>query len=182
MIQGIDIETSNLERVLNDFCEEFVEVLREKLLADGRKASGTLTDPNNLKTEIRAVGSDLKIFLTSEDYLKYVDYGRRAYGKGANDKRPPIDAIKNWVKAKGLNYNDFDLPNEKSLAYLIQGSIAKNGTLKQFGGDGRGGMYTDKTMEELFAKYEPLLQNALQQDFDIYCAKVVDEIAENLKI
>lgn len=174
MIQGIDIETSNLERVLNDFCEEYVETLKDKLLQDGHNATGDLI--KSLKTEIRAVGSDLKIFLTSEDYLFYLDYGRRS------GKKPPIDTIEKWVKAKNLNYNDFDLPNEKSLAYLMQASIAKNGTLKQFGGDGRGGMYTDKTMEELFAKYEPLLQNALQQDFDIYCAKVVDEIAENLKI
>lgn len=166
--------TANLERVLNEFCEEYVEVLKKKLLADGHKASGKLI--NSLKTEIKATSDTLKVFLTSEDYLFYLDYGRKS------GKKPPISAIENWVHEKGLSPEAFDLPNEKSLAYLMQAAIAKNGTLKQFGGDGRGGLYSEKTMNELYNKYAPRLQAALQEDLDIASAKILDEINSFLQI
>ena len=166
--------TENLERVLNEFCAEYEELLKKKLLADGHKSTGKLLD--SIKVEPKKSGSAIKVFLDSEKYLFWLNYGRKP------GTYPPYDAIETWVKRKRITPEAYDLPDEKSLIFLMRGAIKKNGTLAQFGGDGKGGLYTQKVMDELYPKYEPKLQAAFKDDLDIYCAKIVNEIDRNLKI
>lgn len=169
------MEYTNLERVLNDFCNEFVEVLRAKLLADGRKASGDLI--NSLKTQIRYSHNELAVILNSEDYLKYVDDGRKS------GKWPPTEPIEKWVNDKGIQpYPDSNgkLPTEKQLVYLIRRAIGENGTIKDLGYT--GGNYTESTVRELYQKYRGLFEAALMQDFNEYSLVILDEIDKMIRI
>lgn len=176
----IPITTLNVERVLDEFGRDFVALLRQKLEADGRKASGRLLD--SLRTEIVASASGFKVFLESEDYLKYVDYGRK---KG---RRPPREKIRQWVADKNIVPTDErtrSLPREKqldALSYVFSRSIGEKGTLKEFGYDGRGGLYTDRVLEELYPKYAPRLEEALWQDFGVTQNAILDEINKIIKI
>lgn len=169
----IKVTTTNVERVLDEFGREYVALLKRKLEADGRKASGKLIE--SLRTEIRAAGNSISVWLFSEDYLKYVDFGRRS------GKYPPKEAIEEWVHDKGITpYPDKNgkLPTEKQLVYLIQRAIGENGTIKDLGYTGGG--YTDSVIEELYPKYAPRLQEALQMDFAEYSQEIIASVRKVL--
>lgn len=177
-IEGIKV--LNLKRVLDEFCEEYVKRLKEKLLANGHKATGNLID--SLRTEIVTTSSAIKVVLISEGYLKYVDYGRPKGGK------PPYQAIRDWVDAKHLNPtgDTFNrLPTEKkldSLAYAIRESIGKLGTMEKYGYGGHGGAYSDKVLEELLPKYGPRFEEALQKDFEIQAKAEIDDLMGAIRL
>lgn len=171
----IKITTTNVERVLDEFGREYVALLKQKLEADGRKASGKLLD--SLRTEIRAAGTTINVYLHSEDYLKYVDDGRRS------GKWPPKDAIERWVHDKPITpYPDRNgkLPTEKQLVFLIQRAIGENGTIKDknYG----GGSYTVETLDELYPKYQARLQEALIADFNEYSYMILAQVKKMIKI
>lgn len=171
----IKITTTNVERVLDEFGREYVALLKQKLEADGRKASGKLL--NSLRTEIRAAGNTINVYLHSEDYLKFVDYGRRS------GKWPPRDAIERWVQDKPITpYADKNgkLPTEKQLVFLIQRAIGENGTIKDL--NYGGGQYTDSVLEEIFPRYQVRLQEALQQDFNKYSEEILATVRKMIKI
>ena len=173
----MEITTFNVERVLREFADEYVQRLKDRLIADGRKASGKLLD--SIRASIVSSGTNLKVVLESEDYLKYVDYGRNS------GKMPPKEAIENWIREKGIKPEpdkNGKLPTEKQLVYLIQRSIGELGTLKDYGYHGHGGWYTDKVLEELYPLYSERLQEALYMDFDITAKAMLDEIKKIIKI
>ena len=173
-----EFKTYNIERVLKDFANEYVEKLKKVLMENGHKATGDLI--NSLITEIEATATTLKVVLFSEDYLKYVDFGR------PSGKRPPKEKIEKWVKAKDIQrYPDEKtgkLPTEEQLIFLIQRSIGKKGTLKEYGYGGKGGQYSDKILEELYTKYAPLLEEAMWEDFAIEAEAQIDWLAGSIKI
>ena len=173
----MEVSTFNVERVLREFADEYVQRLKDKLTSDGRKASGKLLD--SIRASIVSSGTNLKVVLESEDYLKYVDYGRNS------GKRPPKEAIENWIREKGIKPEpdrNGNLPTEKQLVFLIQRSIGELGTMKEFGYHGHGGWYTDKVLEELYPLYHDRLQEALYMDFEITSRALLDEIRKMIKI
>lgn len=175
-----DVKTLNLDRVLNEFCDEYVRRLKETLISHGHKASGDLI--TSLRTEIVTTSTSIKVVLISADYLKYVDYGRKA------GKKPPYDAIRNWVEDKHLNPTGerYDrLPTEKkldALAYAIKNTIGKKGTLKEYGYGGHSGAYSDKVLDELLPVYGPRFEEALQKDFNITAQAYVDDLMGAIRL
>lgn len=106
---------------INRIAEELVQSYREQLSADGKNASGTLS--NTASYLVNYNGTLLKISLLLEDYWKYVE----------NDTKPhfpPIDKIRQWIKVKPIlpTARKGKLPTEKQLAYLIARKISKVGT------------------------------------------------------
>ena len=76
---------------LEDYGENIIRILTEELVRANKVASGRLI--NSLNYEVKPVGEALyQIILTSEDYLKYVDKGRRP------GSYVPIRALKEWVQ------------------------------------------------------------------------------------
>lgn len=176
-----EIKTLTLKKVLDDFCEEYVRRLKEVLLENGHKASGDLI--KSLRTAIVTSSTTIKVVLISANYLKYVDYGRKA------GKKPPYEAIRKWVEDKHLNPTGerYDrLPTEEkkldALAYAIKNSIGKMGTLKEYGYGAHGGAYSDKVLDELLPKYKPLFENALQKDFEIAANAYVDDLMGAIRV
>ena len=80
---------------LEDYGENVIRILTEELVRANKVASGRLI--NSLNYEVKPVGEALyQIILTSEDYLKYVDKGRRP------GSYVPIRALKEWVRFRGI--------------------------------------------------------------------------------
>lgn len=170
-MEDIEITFSNVQQILEEFAVEYEALLRQRLEQDGRKASSKLI--NSLRTGIKIGVDEYKVVLQSEDYLKYVDKGRKPASKF-----PPIAPIKEWIQAKGIGA---DLPTERknSLAYLIARAIANNGTIKDL--NYTGGDYTERTASELYAKYEPRLREALEKDWGETQIKILNKLQSTLK-
>jgi len=95
---------------LQEFGRDYVKILTSELLKAGKIATGRLI--NSLNYKLKDDGQNIAIILESEDYLKFVDSGRK------RGTYPPIRPLLQWVSVKGL---------PKSAAYAIQKSIYKFG-------------------------------------------------------
>ncbi len=98
------------EKNLRMFGQDYVKILVAFLKKEGKKASGALI--NSIDSRVKMQGDIALIEILSNDYLKYVDEGRK---KG---KYPPIQAISRWCDLKGI---------PTSAAFPIARSIFKFG-------------------------------------------------------
>jgi hypothetical protein len=92
-------------KLANEFGKDYVKIMvallrnnttpsRAGLRPYPKVATGTLVKSINYKLQPLATG--IQVQLISEDYLKYVDKGRRP------GTYPPIQAIKKWAAVKGI--------------------------------------------------------------------------------
>lgn len=102
-----------------------LELYRNQLIDKNINASNTLS--NTASTIVEIDDTRLMVSFNLEDYWKYVEYGR---GPG---KRPPIDAIEQWVKVKPIIPDPINgrVPTTKQLAFLISRKIGMEGTKAQ---------------------------------------------------
>lgn len=168
------LNLSSLMEVLQAYGEEFTSLLKDKLQQDNRVASGELI--NSIKTTISVNDEFIELSFNAAEYWRYVEYGRKA------GKRPPIQKILSWIRAKKILPKPYNgkLPTENQLAFLIQRSIGLHGTIKDK--NYSGGFYVANTIKELNQKYIPLLQEALQKDYRAYEAFILDETLSKIKI
>lgn len=82
---------------IEKFADDYVKELRQQLKRNKNIASGDLVKSLDGKVIRTAMGSIFTIQLISEDYLKYVDQGRRPGGK-----MPPLQAISRWATFKKI--------------------------------------------------------------------------------
>lgn len=100
-------------KLANEFGRDYVKIM--VALLKGNKpypkvASGSLINSINYKLQDTATG--IQVQLVANDYLKYVDQGRRP------GTYPPIRAIQRWVSIKGI---------PKEAAWAIRRNIFKFG-------------------------------------------------------
>lgn len=102
-----------------------LELYRNQLIDKNINASNTLS--NTATTIVEVDGTSLMVSFNLEDYWKYVEYGRRP------GKRPPIDAIEQWIKVKPIIPDPINgrVPTTKQLAFLISRKIRMEGTKAQ---------------------------------------------------
>lgn len=128
------IQWTETTRVLNEFAQNIVDTYKDKIQ---EYSSGTLYNSITFKTSI--TGKGLKITINLADYWQYIEDGRRKYPwkKGQRapiEKRPPIKAIKDWIKVRNILPEPRTLPNgktviptTKSLPYMIAWGITRKG-------------------------------------------------------
>ena len=92
------------------FGDEYVRELIKALRAYKKDASGRLI--KSIDYRLTETAYELNFFINSEDYLTYVDQGRK------RGSYPPIKEIAKWVSLKGL---------PKSAAFPIANKIYKFG-------------------------------------------------------
>ena len=90
---------SNFEDIILDgldrYGENIIRILTEELIRADKVASGRLI--SSLSYDVKPVGEALyQLILTSEDYLRYVDKGRRP------GSYVPIRALKQWVRFRNI--------------------------------------------------------------------------------
>jgi hypothetical protein len=85
----------NFSKQLDQFGREYIKTLEDFLLREGKKASGNLI--NSLDYRIVQNGDNaIRVVIQSNDYLEWVDKGRRP------GSYPPISAISKWATIKGI--------------------------------------------------------------------------------
>lgn len=83
------------EKRMKEFGKDYVKILTRLLLSNkpyAKKATGALINSINFKLQDDAK----KITIIANDYLKYVDKGRKP------GTYPPIQAISKWASIKGI--------------------------------------------------------------------------------
>lgn len=137
-------------KVVEDYLADVESVYKSKL--EDRKATGNLI--NSISTKYVLNGNELTCTIELEHYFYWLEHGRKPTSEG---KHCPIEPIITWVKAKGIipQERNGKLPTETQLAYAIRTKIDREGY--------EGGNYLQATLDELNSKYEPLMQEALNQ-------------------
>jgi len=102
--------------------QEF-ELLKDDLIKEydrlGMRSSGKFADGLNVETTSNVAK------LTGDKYAEQLEFGRKS------GKRPPIEAIKQWIKDKGIVSNIKNDANNSSLAFLIARKIGEQGWKRQ---------------------------------------------------
>jgi len=138
-----------IEKLFNDFGLKFTDDLRTELIRKG--VTGTGGQESSLAGSIKPItssgadGVSLEIIIDAKSkegkaYWRYVDEGRRG------GKRPPMQAIKEWIKQKGISPKELKSTNSvkkkvkqsfdkrvTTLAFMIARKIGSKGTIKRFG-------------------------------------------------
>jgi hypothetical protein len=102
-----------LKKALEVFGNEYIEELGNELKDADKDASGNLLRSLDSKVLKTGMGTSHTLQILSEYYLKYVDEGRKA-----GSKPPPVEAIREWTKFKGI---------DEGLAYPIAKKIGEEG-------------------------------------------------------
>jgi len=82
------------DSVLKDFGKDYVKILTIMLKKAGKKASGALI--NSIDYRLQREAKEISIILEANDYLEYVDQGRKP------GTYPNINAIAKWATLKGI--------------------------------------------------------------------------------
>ena len=149
---------------LDEYAEKSKELYKRKLTDKGINASYKLL--NSVETVVRRNDDEFTVTINLEPYWYYVENGRKA------GRFPPIDKILEWIRVKPIRpYSDSRgrLPTEEQLAFLISRKIAEQGT--------EGRKVLAETVEELNNYYLPLLQQALDRDFNRFSYEIVSYVS-----
>lgn len=155
------ISFDNLQAVLEEYVKEAKELYKEKLRKDGRLATATLH--NNINTHVDFNGREYEVSLDLAKYWRYIETDTEPHW-------PPFQAILDWVKVKPVlpHGGGFSLRREtwqKQLTFLIRRKIGVFGT--------KGTPNLTDTVEEMNAKYEQRIAEALAEDMQGYIRKVI---------
>jgi hypothetical protein len=149
----------NLERVLMGYAQQVSQQYRENLEADGKVASGKLSQ--NITCRIDNNGKVYDVVLVLEDYWKWVEYdtGRRKNSGSVPSLR---EAILKWIQVKPVIPRPMNgkLPTQEQLAYLIARKIANEGT--------KGSHALRDAVNLKTEEWEGLIRQALKKDIDRY--------------
>lgn len=112
----------NLYKELQLFGKDFVNNLKAELIKFDKVATGDLI--NSISYKIIDKGERWEVDIIANNYLDYVDKGRRP---GA--KQPPSNKLVPWVESKGIKImgEDGEHLTTKTIAFIIAQSIGKKG-------------------------------------------------------
>ena len=117
------IQYNNIMAQMDKFGADLVKELAQQLILSGKEATGSLV--KSLDYELIELLGDIVINITANDYLYYVDKGRKP-----NRKAPPSGVIVKWMDVKGIKGRDKKTGRfikKESAAFLIARSIGKKG-------------------------------------------------------
>ena len=152
----------HLLKVLEQYAIRARNYYKQSLKKNDRMASGKLLNSVQYITEIN--GNKYEIFLSLEDYWKYVEEDTRPH-------RPPFPPIYEWVKVKpvlptpytikwtvknGDEHERTILPTPKQIAYMVMAKIEREGT--------EGSHDLEQTMEIINQEFERKIAEAFDKD------------------
>ena len=137
---------------------------RERIESDNTVATGKLRDSFKYKlTDLNANVIGFEVLAAK--YAKVIDEGRKA-----GRRKPGINSIIAWMKAKGINPNrGTKLKDYKEAASSIAKFIAERGTIKRFGYKGTNYLnivaqqYGEPGVLQILEAYEQDLKNELDK-------------------
>lgn len=155
-------EFPHLLKVLEQYAVQARNFYKQSLKKNNRMASGRLLNSVNYITEIN--GNKYEIFLTLEDYWKYVE-------EDTPPHFPPLDKIKDWIRVKPILPSpdkNGNLPTTETLAFLIGRAMAwkspNQANLKNPSGGTTGTHDLENTLEIINRQFERKIMEAFDQD------------------
>ena len=109
-------------RTIKTIVDEFMYSYASAIIDTDHSATGNLA--LNQEKIIQYDGRFFSIYLSLEDYWKYLEYGTKPHF-------PPLEKIKEWIRIKPvvpLPQANGKLPTENQLAFLIGRKISREGT------------------------------------------------------
>ncbi len=141
----------NLERVLNEFGQAFVNAVADYIIEADGIATGNML--NTLDFSVEKENGHYVVYLNHTDYFKYFD-------EGTEPHFPPVEPIQKWVQDKPV-YPTADsngkLPTVEQLGFLIARKISRDGT------EARN--VFERAKQSVIPEYEQKMADALAQDF-----------------
>lgn len=148
-----DLELRNLKAQLEALGREYVAELTKQLIAADKVASGSLI--SSLDYNVLQTVNGLLLEIVADDYLVYVDKGRRP------GKRPPQKAIQKWIEQKGIKIKK-QTPSQS--AFIIARSIGKKGI--------KPTNVIKKTQDSIYNNIQTLVNKGIQLDIDEYLKNI----------
>lgn len=149
-----DLQFRNLKNQLEALGREYVAELTSQLIHADKVATGNLI--NSLDYEVLETVNGLLLKIIADDYLKYVDQGRRP------GKRPPQKAILKWVQNKGIKIKK-QTPSQT--AFVLARSIGKKGI--------KPTNVLKKTQQAIFNNKDILIKKGIQLDINEYIKNIL---------
>lgn len=157
----------NLVDLFNEIGEELTKEIKQNLLKANKKATGTLINSIGYRlivSESQRLVRELRIEILGEDYLKWVDEGRRP---GA--KMPPPSKLDKWIVARKIAPRDKEgrFISRKSLQFLIARSISKKGI--------KATNVLEKSIDSVLSKNRQKLNEAAVEEFNKIVTKFFEK-------
>lgn len=155
-----DIVWRNLERVLNEFADTFIELARENLDKNNTNASNTLYGSFD---KIIDIGEDhFTVSISLEDYWKYIEEGTGpAHLPDARAQYwPKIGPLKEWVSIKP------GVPKDPGFAYAVRWKIHEEGTEPQ--------PFFEPAKQEAIRQFSQAIDDAIAQDVSDWLEEIVE--------
>lgn len=161
----------NIEESIKPLIEQIAQLYRNNLEEDKYVSSGQL---KNFTTEFTYDNFVFKLYFNLPKYWKYVENGTQPHF-------PPVAAIEEWIKIKGIvprAGKNGKVPSTKSLAYMISRNMAKVGTQSMDGNKISAKtplkrMIESNTLDELLDKIREIIVNDVND-------KIMEEYKEML--
>lgn len=138
-----------LYNALNQVGQELVSEIKNQLSQDKKNASGALS--NSIAYDISATKDGYELNIMAEDYLKYVDKGRKP-----GSKMPPSNKLIPWVESRGIKFDGASTPQ---VAFVIARSIGEKGIAAT--------NIIQKSIDIVYGKRQILISDAVKQDIMI---------------
>lgn len=151
-----DLQFRNLKNQLDALGREYVAELTQQLISADKVASGNLI--NSLDYEVLETVNGLVLKIIADDYLKFVDEGRRP------GKRPPQKAILKWVEQRGIKIKK---QTSSQTAFVIARSIGKKGI--------KPTNVLKKTQQAIFRNIQALASRGIELDIQEYIKNLLQE-------
>ena len=111
------------EKTLKEFGKDYVKILTIFLKKNRKIASGALVNSINFK--LKETAEQILIILESNDYLEWVDKGRKP------GKYPPLKAISEWARLKGISQDAVFPIAKKIFKFGIEPTNVIQDTIKE---------------------------------------------------
>lgn len=157
-----NIKWRNLERVLNEFADFFLQSAMNRLSDSDSNASFNLY--NSLEKIIEIGEDSYSVKISLEDYWKYLE-------DGTNPHWAPIGPLKEWVSVKGIEPTRPDkngrIPSVEQLPYMIQWKIAREGT--------KGKPFFGPSKDDAIERFRLSIDYAIDEDVSVWVNECVEE-------
>lgn len=142
-----ELETFELQVVLQEYADEVVKVYKSNLIKSDRLATEKLL--NSVSSHIDVNGTKYEVFIDLLKYWEYVEWDTKPHF-------PPLEPLMTWIRVKPVIPRPDEkgkIPTEKQLAFLIGRKISQEGT--------QGSYDLTNALEEVNRRYKPKLERAL---------------------
>lgn len=138
----------DINKLMKKYGDNFISIITKDLLSLGKKSSGKLI--RSLQADLKLIGETISIAIKSEDYLIFVDQGRKP------GSYPPINKIEEWCRLKNI---------PTASAFPIARNIYKKGIKPTNVISKSIKKWTTKTVKDMEKELTPIIEKELIKIF-----------------